>query len=278
MKPALAQSIELRHLPRYLEDDKFNCQQKLDGQRVLVEIVDGKVVPFNRNGDPRPAGLPVPIKECLQQSLQGHWALDGEMIGDTYWVFDLLRALEVVSPSTPCAHRLHVLEEFFTVWQPPPCIQVVPRACTAEDKKALAKKVYESGGEGLILRDATRPYHEGRRTSDILKAKFVKTVDAIVLEKGCDGKDNLVLGVYRDESAFAAGEKPIEIAHCTALSGDGAKVQIGDVVEVTYLTWSGTRLVQPTRPVFRTDKRPNECLLSQLQIGATKVPILGVVS
>lgn len=260
MKPALAQSIDLAQLPRYLANDRYCAQQKLDGHRVLTEVVAGVVRPFNRAGEIRGAYLPVPIARALQDTLTGHWALDGELIGDTYWIFDLVQAMGVVSTATPCEQRLHVLEEFFAVWTPPPCIQLVPRACDTEAKKLLAKKVYDNGGEGIILRDLTRQYHEGRRTSDILKAKYVTDGDFIVIGTKFEGKDNLVLGAFNDQGRL------VEIAHCTALSGNGMDAKVGDVVTVQYLyVTNDHRLYQPTKPRIRDDKRPEECTFDQFR-------------
>jgi bifunctional non-homologous end joining protein LigD len=280
MKPALAQSIDIgicttadeviTALSRYITNDRYSGQQKLDGHRVLTEVVAGVVRPFNRAGDIRPAYLPQAIARCLQDTLTGHWILDGELIGDTYWVFDLLQALGVVTPDTPCAHRLHVLEEFFTVWQPPSCIQVVPRAVDEASKIALIRKVFDSGGEGIILRDTTRAYHPGRRTSDILKAKFISDADCVVIQTKHDGKDNLVLGIYNDAGRL------VEVGHCTALSGNGMDARQGDVVTVQYLYMTDDhRLYQPTKPRIRhsngrlahtpDDKLATECKMDQFR-------------
>jgi len=121
----------------------------------------------------------------------------------------------------------------------------------------LALDMRRDNYEGLIFRQLDAPYREGR-SKDLIKIKFRHTVDCVVTDLRRDKKANMALGLFDDSQL-------VEVAECTALAGDKNRIRIGDVVEVTYLYASAdNRLVQPTKPVIRTDKFARECTLDQL--------------
>jgi ATP-dependent DNA ligase len=222
-------------------------------------VADGKVQLLNRQGVPASRSLPKVIHDSLCR-LPGDWFLDGEFLDGVLYAFDLPQAGGAVSTTTDYATRRDVLERFFGAWDPDG-IKLLPVAWTPEDKADLFKRVVENSCEGVILNDTTAPYRPGRRSSAILKVKLTNTADCVVIDVRRNGKDNMAL------AAYTPGGKLVEIAECTALAGDGWKVKIGDVVEVQYLyavDRSRPRLVQPTKPLIRTDKAPEECLTSQL--------------
>jgi len=105
--------------------------------------------------------------------------------------------------------------------------------------------------EGVVLHEDTRVY----------KYKFVKQVDCFVTGVGLDGKNNLSLSVYNDEG------KEVNVGRISALTGDGKHVTMGDVVQVNCLyATKSLRLYQPTKPIIRKDKLPQECGIQQLKV------------
>lgn len=255
MKPMLADSIDPKNAARYLNDGEWALEQKLDGHRALIHVHDGVVTPLDRRGEPKRNAVPKTILDNFRLS-SGDWYFDGELIGSTFWLFDLIET-EHLPPHTPFAVRRHGLEAVFGEWAPTPAVQVVPTKWRTEDKIAWYERLQDAHAEGVIFRNIEGAYDSGRRSAKLLKCKWTKDIDCVVVDKGRQGKDNIAVAVYDSG-------KLREIAEVTALAGDGPDIQIGDVVEVQYLYMSdGHRLVQCTRPRIRSDKSPEECTLDQ---------------
>jgi bifunctional non-homologous end joining protein LigD len=256
----LADSIEPTSLPQYVANDRFAFQQKVDGERVLIRVTpEGAVIPLDRRGEPKAKGLPSGVRKALGSLTEGPWLLDGELLGDELWLFDIALAGDLILSTSSYRYRHSVLQALMLSWRPK-SVRFLPTAWTPEDKVALVRAVLEAGGEGIIVRDTEGRYMAGRRAPVLLKAKFVKTMDVVVTGRGCDGKDNLSIAVY-DQGRL------VDLGTVTAMAGDGPTLQPGQVCEVRYLyanlSPEGPRLVQVTLPKLRTDKVPHECTLDQ---------------
>lgn len=257
MKAMLAEEVPAERLPRYVENDDWWMQQKLDGQRLLVSLDDGDVTLLNRNGAPKVTNVPPNLVRVFRDISRGRWVFDGEVIGSTFHVFDLPVALDAVDTSVPYHLRHRALEGVLDTWEPGSVVQIVATARTTDEKARLVAKVRASGGEGLILRRHDHVYAEGRRTLDLLKAKFVKTADCVITRTGVDGKENAELAMFEDGALLTVGK-------CSLIGKP--PVSEGDVVEVKYLyATNDQRLYQPRLVRVRTDKEPVECTTDQLK-------------
>lgn len=259
MKAQLAEPVDRSTLDRYVRDDRWVMSQKVDGVRLLVSVEDGKVRLLNRKGDPLTKAVPPGIARQAAQ-LPGSWCLDGELFDGTLYVFDLPSAGNTIDPSDPYEVRRHALERIFEVWQPTGIV-LLPVARTPEQKAQLVANVEAAAGEGVMLNDADARYRPGQRSRAVLKVKFWNSCDCFVTAVRLNGKDNMSLAVFDEHGTER------KVAECTALAGDGGRIQVGDVVEVKYLyavDRQQPRLVQPTYPKIRTDKDAAECLLDQL--------------
>lgn len=264
MKPMLCQPIDSARLLELVSDDRWAMSQKLDGIRLLVEVKDGKAKAFNRYGDPAPliSAVSTPLARTLPN---GHFVLDCELLKHTpedvkLMVFDLPMAGTVITPRDHYFRRLEALQNLAEIggWNDNAMIGVLAVATDHFSKVRLVRRLEESNAEGVIIRRTSAPYLQGKRSPDLLKYKFIKDVDCVVMELGRDGKKNLVLGLYEN------GELK-EVGACTALAGDGPGIRVGAVVTVKYLYASkDRRLIQPTYPVVRMDKRPEDCDFDQL--------------
>lgn len=270
----LAGTLEPGDLERVLTDDTWWCQQKLDGDRVLFQVEDGKATALNRSGEIRINLVPRDVTRQFN-GMPGSWVFDGELLSDgSYWLFDLPLAHVHIRPSDPYRFRLVVLERFFAGWQPDPCIRLLPTARSAEGKRTLLATVMDQGGEGVIFKSTEAPYRPGRRSQMMLKAKFTKTADCVVIDVGRDGRANCHVGLFDDGQLVEVGS--IGTAGRTP-------VKVGDVVEVRYLYASeDRRLYQPVLMAVRTDKGPGECAIDQLvftnrEVVALPSPALGLV-
>lgn len=257
LRPQLAESVPVAELNTYCEHDGWHMTQKVDGHRRMVMVQDGLVVPLNRSG--QKTSLPKPVKAALEPVTGGLFAFDGELVGQVLWVFDLPIAGEKIDTSTPYWLRRQVLEGLFEVWHPGQAVRLLPRATSSEDKAALAKRVAENHGEGVMLNNLEGRYRPGVRSRDCLKVKYIHDVDCVVMELKRGGKDNIVIGLYRPDGRL------VEVADCTALAGDGGMAQVGDVVVVQCLyATNDDRLYQPTKPRRRFDKPAADCTIDQL--------------
>lgn len=256
MKPMLAQEIEIGHLDSYLENPDWVAQQKLDGDRILIDVTDGTARALNRNGEPYRNPFPRKILNEFSR-MRGSWLFDGEILDGEYWVFDLVRAQDFVSPNRDLGFRLAVLNRFFAGWSPDRCVRLLPTAFAVEAKHDLADQVLANNGEGLVLKCLDAPYVAGKRSSSMLKAKFTRTADVVVTAVSPDGRANMMYGLFDNGQL-------VEVGSCG--TAGKPQVQVGDVVEVRYLyAGSDGRLVQPRMLHRRDDKQPTACTIDQLQ-------------
>lgn len=235
-----------------LSDDRWGMSQKFDGKRLVVKV-DEHVIGYNRRGV-RLESIPGTIENALDGA-EG-WTLDGELIEDVYYVFDLLKAAGKSVKELPLIQRVEGLRTLVNMINSP-YIQFVELWTTTDDKLKKYHEALNSGVEGVILKKLSAPYVEGKNTN-YLKCKFVKDVDCVVGTQDKDGKQNFELFVYKGDIEFPVGK-------VSRLTGDGPRVKVGDVVTVECLYVSDSyNLVQPVSPRLRTDKIPTECSFEQL--------------
>jgi len=256
--PQLAKSAEVTSLEAFIKDDSWVMEQKLDGNRILL-MSPGMDMPGNaitRNGSIYSKKLPRSVIDFRFPA--GEWALDGELVGDVFWVFDMPLTPTLLWADKPLFQRRAGLETF--LGSVPNDFKLVPQAKTLDEKIKLASRALQDGFEGLMLKKANSPYRSGGRTEEWLKLKFVSTADCIVTGVRTDGKDSVDLGLVEDGDVVSVGR--------ASLIGKekGGTIAMGDVLEVRYLyTGAGGRLYQPTILRKRDDKAMHECTTGQLR-------------
>lgn len=243
-----------------LSNDLLVMQEKLNGKRGLVKVKDGTTTFFNRAGEERP--LPYFLKNSFRR-LRGDYLFDGEIVGKKFYAFDLVQAPRLW-PNASWAERGKALSHHYSL----PNVEIVSTFFEKQKGEAfLLLKAARS--EGVVFKDRRAPYREGRGDSWI-KYKFTHDVDCVVTAVRPTGRDNLELAVY-------AGQTLVPVGKVSALSGDGPRVALGDVVTVTVLDVSeSNQLIQPVTPVIRDDKKPEECGIDQLASARkSKLPTSG---
>lgn len=262
--PQLAKSAETTSLERFIDDDSWVMEQKLDGHRVLL-MSPGQDMPptaITRNGSIYSRRLPKAIQDFRFPS--GDWVLDGELVDGTFWAFDLPMS-PIIQRSAPTVFSLSMrrqgLEALLDGIKHP--FKLVPQARTREEKIALAQKAIVQNLEGLMLKKVDSPYRSGGRTPEWLKLKFVSTADCIVLAVRDDGKDSVRLGMCVDGDLTRGRD----VGRASLIGKEKrGKIEVGDVLEVRYLyVGAGGRLYQPTILRKRDDKRPDECTIDQMK-------------
>lgn len=237
-------------------DDNWVTELKMDGRRVIIDIAAGDpptIKPYGRDGNP--TYLPKPVLEQLSCCLMA-CTIDGELIGETLVVFDIIQIADL--PEMDYDHRRKFLDGLFDRWSPElrPNILLVAAAGTTDDKLAMAERVRRLGGEGIVAKRRDSLYQEGKRSRDWVKLKRQHTVDCVVISLGVE-KQNMIVGVFDGPSLTE-----FEVGRTV---GDGPIAQPGDVIEVQCLyATDDNRLYQPVVKKIRTDKRPDECTIDQL--------------
>ena len=249
----------------WLEPETFNrmsltgwcAQQKFDGVRCMVKVdKEGDVSFVNAGGEPLVQAAAALHFDYVRDALRGvrDIVLDAELLPQQgkAFVFDVPHYRTLVSPDSTLEVRLEAASAL--------CEQTgLSRAPTAYSEEAirdLVNVVRLSGAEGVVLKrlDSTYDY-QCERTSDWLKLKVYREIDCIVTARNT-GACNARLGVW-------SGGTIVDVGSASMIGKPDA--QVGDVVEVKYLSWQvGGALVQPSVLRIRDDKRPEDCSAAQL--------------
>jgi ATP-dependent DNA ligase len=229
--------------PEHLGDDYW-YEQKMDGDRVLVQVEDGLISVFNRNAEPRSRFIPVRV------DAPGTWIIDGEWMDDgTYWAFDLPVMNGQIVKHT-LRDRRFILEDFLHRVEHSPNMRILPKWEGEKKKLQLVQEVHSLSLEGVVIKHVAGTY--GTRW---LKAKNYHTADVVVTSLRDDGKENVTFAVISGTGEWK------EVGRCALL---GTEIAVGDVVEVRYLYMSKKgRLIQPTLQRRRDDKTARECDMRQ---------------
>lgn len=182
--PMLAENVQPGDLESLLDDDRWVMQPKLDGDRVLVQVSNGQVAAFGRNGQPKVTNVSQAMLDPFHHLTEGHWLFDGEVVGRTLWLFDLIQSPGFVTPATPFATRSAALAVILGVLAyDRETVRFLSVTVTSAGKRNALAEAEDGRKEGIILRRADSPYTVGR-ADHLLRHKFVKTLDAEVISTG----------------------------------------------------------------------------------------------
>lgn len=260
-KAQLLNPIEDSELSTFLANDAVLAQQKIDGMRILAHVTDGGIVATNREGqaskmDTRPlAGLEyVPVGTVV----------DGELLDDGYWLFDILSFAGTDVRSHGYHTRWKLLDEEL---EPALSdgVRIVPIAAGAKAKRALYNRLVKAGAEGIVFKDAHAPYTPGRPSSGGTqrKHKFIKSADVLITENAGNAYQ---MAVFHGKKLVPCGKV---FAGTTNHSRAQLDLALGSgqrpICEVRYLYATDDHvLFQPVFVRIRDDKTAIECVRTQL--------------
>ncbi len=276
-----------------IHDDFYVMEQKMDGTRGMAVLRYGQSPVMRAGSGPlkhtaATQWLPQiwnelrPIQASLNPGEQ--IILDGEIMihSGEYRLFDLpymdVENYLPIDPDRPFAVRRDVLEQLAARLHPNGVVRLVYQAQTSQTKTDLYVACEREGVEGVMLKHLAGQYRPGERTDEVLKVKFVKTADVVVLgssrSRNAAGREtgSFTLGVTPpaewDMTAdqqlsvtFVNGSAYLPVGNCSAIGKP--PVSVGDVIEVAYLYWTGGSLYQPRMVRRRDDKHPAACDMSQ---------------
>lgn len=255
----------------YLSNPAWVAQQKMDGTRAFIHVTSKGV---DWRGLKHSAAVQhfAAIEEALKVLAPEDddlLVLDGEILIRTgeYHLFDLAYARVggevLVSALDSQIWRREVLERVFDLLAVGP-VHLVREAAESADKHALMAAAREAGVEGLVFKHIDKPYQPGKRTKDVLKAKFVTTADVVVLAENRGRNEagretgNIEFGIFTADGSL------VPLGACSCIGKPS--VQYGMVIEVAYLYRDDSGgLVQPRMMRVREDKAAIECTDEQFR-------------
>jgi predicted DNA-binding WGR domain protein len=249
----LLNPIDESEATRLIGDPAFCVQQKLDGKRLLLEKRDGKINGINRLG--LFVGVPETIAAAARK-LPVDCVLDGEAVGETLHVFDLLKIDGSSVQRQTYQYRYRQLGDL--VSRAPGCISLVPTALSKAEK-ALAFCTFKAmKAEGVVFKQLNAPYTPGRPASggSQLKFKFCETASFIVSHINAKRSVSLML---------LDGDKTVPVGNVTIPPNEKIPV-MGATVECRYLyCFKRGSIFQPVYLGERDDIPPEECVIGQLK-------------
>ncbi len=254
LHPQLLNSVDEEAAKRYLVDDAWCLQEKFDGKRIMVVVRGGIVEGSNRKG--LYVSLPQEVVDSLLHLPDCE--LDGELLGEAYVVFDLLRLDHTDLRPSPYHTRNEVLVDLLSV-SLGPGIRVAETAWTAAEKWAFYERIAAADGEGVVFKKVNALSVPGRPASggSQVKCKFYATCTCLVSAQNDQRSVRL--------SLLDAAGNAVGIGNVTIPSNQ-AVPQSGTLVEVRYLyAYKGGSLYQATYLGERDDIEKDACTLEQLK-------------
>lgn len=181
--------------------------------------------------------------------------VDGEIVGDQYYVFDIMERDGQNIRQHGYESRYDVLSTLLAGARPN--LHLVILARTEAEKRAMFERLKDINAEGVVIIALDSPYIEGRN-EDRMKFKFWVTASCII--SAHNDKRSVALHLLAETGdAIAVGNVTIPANHEIPL--------VGDVVEIRYLYMvaEGGSLYQPTYLGRRTDIPHTDCLVSQIK-------------
>lgn len=252
--PQLLNPIEVEAAARLATDPMWCVQEKFDGRRRLIRKHPDGVDGINRKGLIVP--LPEPVALAAAE-LPGTFVFDGECIGNTLVVFDLLELHGTDYRGLPYRNRLFTLMQI--VPGHGPHLRSLETAFDTAHKVEFIQRMRNDSKEGIVFKKLGGAYLPGCPESggDALKLKFVETASFIV--SAINLKRSVHLGLWRGDALVPAGN--------VTIPPNQEVPRAGAVVEVRYLyafPESGC-VYQPLYLGERDDIAPAECVVSQLK-------------
>lgn len=180
VKPMLMNEITEAGALELIENDDWLMQEKKNGVRQMIQKNKESIEGVNKKGFI--VAIPATTANAIKLACgQANAILDGELVGETYWLFDILSIGVHAFTNKPYVERVkEILEwiEFATGFEEQDnYFKVIPTAVGKASKKALFKKLKEENAEGVVFKKKSSTYKAGRPASggDVLKFKFYAT-------------------------------------------------------------------------------------------------------
>lgn len=255
-QPQLLNEIDENTANRLLYDDDWLLQEKEDGRNIGVIYWDEVAIAANKKG--LQISIPEKIIYAFESSRVMWGTFCGELVGDVFKVWDIIKTLPGVARNGTCVQRYKLLEMVIAHINSD-SVKITKTATTRKEKIELFKELKEKNAEGVVFKRKSSTYKPGRPASggDQLKFKFTATCSVIAGEQN-EGKRSVEMWLYD-------GLLRVNVGSVTVYPNQEIP-KIGQVLEVKYLyAYKNGSLFQPILKEVRNDVNVDECQLSQLK-------------
>lgn len=250
-RPQVPTPISEGRAEELILSDEYAAQEKANGERRTVQI--GELVRgINK------LGLYVNIPETWTMEFRalGDAKVDGEQVGDTLFIFDLLEIEGKDIKHLPFKTRYTLLEQLLDgTANVVPSMKLLKAAFSTAEKRALLIALENTRREGLVFNNINAGYESGRSTNS-LKYKFLESSTCIVIQQ--NQQRSVRIGLLN-----AAGNL-VPVGNVT-IPGNKEVPEENTLIEVEYLYFNpGGAFEQPVYLGPRNDILLEEALLSQI--------------
>jgi bifunctional non-homologous end joining protein LigD len=240
-KCVLLNAIKEEQVHDLLNNDDWMIQEKMDGVRYMLEfekVLDGaKFKGYNRKGKEVPVSQEIKDEfESFDEHLPPDCFLDGELIGKTFYVFDIL-SIDADLRQESYAQRYNLLARYIQKYfLGSKYIKLVKAYGSKEEKEKLFNDSIAK--EGVVFKRKSATYHVGRPASggDYLKFKFCEYCTCLVTS--VSNKRSVGIGLMNGSDIIEVGNVTIPVNYEIPT--------LGKYIEVKYLyAFSGGSLIQP---------------------------------
>lgn len=250
--PQLLTDIVEVDAPKYLKDKAWFMQEKFDGRRLIVSVVNSKARAVNKKGlfiDTHQSVLDLVLAIGMDV------IVDGELVGENYHIFDLLSFNNVDKRQETAQHRYELLKATDLGKY------AVPTYFTYEEKLKAFNDLRANKKEGAVFKQVKSAYVSGRPASggSQLKCKFWDSA-TVYVSAISTAKRSVSVCVFCDEHPNA-----IDMGKVT-IPPNYDVPEVGDIVEVEYLYCNvGGALYQSKYRGKRDDQDISDCNHKQLK-------------
>lgn len=243
--PQLLNPVGEPDLEALFIDPAWTMQEKMDGERRMASVGASGAAGSNRKG----LAVPLPLATAAELSAMFVDAdVDGEEIGDTFYLFDLLRDGSDMGRLGYVARHDRLRAVFAEAGKSLKHVVLVERADTEAEKRTLFADIRSRKGEGVVFKRKDAPYVPGRPNTagDQLKFKFYATATVAVDAVNTDRR-SVKIAVVDDNGCL------VPVGNVTIPPSVPVPVA-GSIIEVRYLyAYQGGSLYQPTFERSRPD-------------------------
>lgn len=237
---------------RLNNDDDYAGQQKANGRRCALAIGPEGVQGINKRG----YFVGIPETWVSQFQVFGRALFDGERVGETLFVFDLLELNGCDLRQLPFHRRYQMLVEVMNnAGDAISSMVLLKAAFTSDEKKALLASMAEMGCEGLVYKRLDGTY-QSVRSVDSFKFPFFESATCLVLQQ--NDQRSVLMGLQNSAGTI------LEVGNVT-IPANFPVPEVGDLGDVRYMYYNpGGAFEQAVYLGPNTEALPGEALLSQV--------------
>ena len=296
--PMTAHKASLGILRKIEKNKNLGVSEKFDGYRELLYLGESKNSLIARSGNNHSSNAPhiqAIIPKYAGTVLDTEAVAPTNQLGDTTSIlnsspktgikwqekhgnlkliaFDIPRYKGIDITKLPLSERRKYLEEVINALHKAGLKEIRMEKLHFQDKRQVFDSIVKRSGEGVMVKDVTKPYIEGQRTGHWLKIKKQDTWDVVIIGfTPGEGKYKNAIGAIR-YGAYDKDKKLVEVGKSSGMTdkeryafAKNPKKYIGKVMELSgQEIGTGGAIRHPDFKRMRKDKKPQNILLEDLK-------------